>query len=374
MRKVAQPPLFGDNFLMNETISLIIPTYNERDNITPLLKRLERALAGYNYEVVFIDDNSADGTAEVATSLADKYPVRVIVRKDKRGLASAVVDGLSHVSGKIIAVMDADLQHPPEVLPDLLKEIEKGADIVIASRYVKGGSCLGWSLSRKLNSRGAIFLAHLLLPATRRVSDPMSGFFMFSKEAVAEAKLKPLGYKILLEILIAGKFKRVAEVPYTFGIRGRGESKLSAGQQMAYLRHLFSLMKRSGELARFLKFSLVGISGVGVNMGLLWLLTELGGLFYLASAAIGIETSIITNFILNNYFTFADRSQPGVKSFLNRLLKFNMVSLAGLAINLAILWFLTEVPGVFYLLSNLVGIAAATLWNYLANNWWTWKP
>ncbi len=359
---------------MNETISLIIPTYNERDNITPLLKRLERALAGYNYEVVFIDDNSADGTAEVATSLADKYPVKVIVRKDKRGLASAVVDGLSHVSGKIIAVMDADLQHPPEVLPDLLKEMEKGADIVIASRYVKGGSCPGWSLSRKLNSRGAIFLAHLLLPATRRVNDPMSGFFMFNKEAVAGAKLEPLGYKILLEILMQGRFKRVAEVPFTFGIRGRGESKLSAGQQVAYLRHIFSLMKRTGELLRFLKFCLVGISGVGVNMGLLWLLTEFAGLFYLTSAAIGIETSIITNFILNNYFTFADRNQPGRKPFFIRLLRFNLVSLAALAINLAILGFLTEVWGVFYLLSNLFGIAVATFWNYLVNNWWTWKP
>ena len=373
MRKMAQPPLFGDNFLMNELISLIIPTYNERDNITPLLKRLERALAGYNYEVVFIDDNSADGTAEVAASLADKYPVRVIVRKNKRGLASAVVDGLSHVSGKIIAVMDADLQHPPEVLHDLLKEMEKGADIVIASRYVKGGGYPGWSLSRRIVSRGAIFLSHLLLPTTRQVSDPTTGFFVFKKEAVAGAKLKPLGYKILLEILIAGKFNKLAEVPYTFGTRGGGESKLNAGQQVAYLRHIFSLMKRSGELLRFSKFALVGASGVGINMSLLWLLTELGGLFYLTSAAIGIETTIITNFLLNNYFTFADRSQPGIKSLLKRLLKFNMVSLAGLTINLAILWFLTEVTGIFYLFANLVGIAMVTLWNYLANNWWTWK-
>ena len=380
MRKVAQPPLFGDNFLMNETLSLIIPTYNERDNITPLLERLEHALAGYNYEVVFIDDNSADGTAEVATSLASKYPVKVIVRKDKRGLASAVVDGLSHVSGKIIAVMDADLQHPPEVLPDLLKEMEKGADIVIASRYVKGGGCPGWSLSRRLVSKGAIFLAHLLLPATRRVNDPASGFFMFNKKAVAGAELKPLGYKILLEVLIAGKFKRVAEVPYTFGIRGRGESKLNAGQQVAYLRHLFSLMKRSGELARFLKFALVGASGVGVNEGLYWLLTRLAGLvgsLDIWAVVIGTETSVITNFILNNYFTFADRRQPGLKSFLKRLLRFNLVSLAGVGITVGVFYILTRSFGVqepYDLLALLAGITVAMLWNYLANNWWTWKP
>ncbi len=358
---------------MTKTISLIIPTYNERDNIAPLLKRLENVLANYSYETIFVDDNSADGTAEVAASLADKYPVRIIVRKDKRGLASAIVDGLSHVSGEIIAVMDADLQHPPEVLLDLVKGMDKGADMVIASRYVDGGSCPGWSLSRRLVSRGAIFLAHLLLPATRQVNDPVSGFFIFNKEVVAGAELKPLGYKILLEILTEGHFKRIAEVPYIFGTRNRGKSKLSASQQVAYLRHILSLMKRSGELLRFLKFCLVGISGVVVNMGLLWLLTERAGLFYLVSATIGIETSITSNFILNNYFTFASRRHPGVKSFLNQLLKFNVVSIVGIAINLAILWVLTEVPGVFYLISNLFGIAAATLWNFLVNNWWTWK-
>ena len=365
---------------MNETISLIIPTYNERDNITPLLKRLENALAGYDYEAVFIDDNSADGTAELVTSLADKYPVKVIVRKDKRGLASAVVDGLSHVSGKIIAVMDADLQHPPEVVPALLKEIEARADIVIASRYVKGGGCPGWSLSRRLISRGAIFLAHLLLPATRQVSDPASGFFMFNKKVIAGAELKPLGYKILLEILMQGNFKRVAEVPYTFGTRGRGESKLSAGQQVAYLRHLFSLMKRSGELTRFLKFALVGASGVGVNEGLYWLLTRLAGLvgsLDIWAVVIGTETSVITNFILNNYFTFADRRQPGLKSFLKRLLRFNLVCLAGVGITVGVFYILTRSFGVqepYDLLALLAGIAVAMLWNYLANNWWTWKP
>jgi dolichol-phosphate mannosyltransferase len=359
---------------MNKTISLIIPTYNERDNIKPLVERLHRALSRHSYEIVFIDDNSADGTAELAASLSEKYPVKVTVRKNKRGLASAVVDGLSQVSGEVIAVMDADLQHPPEVITDLLNEIENGADIVVASRYVEGGGCQGWSLTRRLISKGAIFLAHLLLPATRQVGDPMSGFFMFNKGVVQDAELKPTGYKILLEILMLGKFQNVAEVPYTFITRERGKSKLNARQQVDYLKHIFSLMRRTGELARFIKFCLVGASGVGVNMGLLWLLTEVGGLFYLLSAAISIETSIITNFLLNNYFTFADRRQPGIKSLLNLLLKFNLVSLAGLGINLGILWLLTEALGIFYLLSNLVGIAAATLWNYLVNNWWTWRP
>jgi len=358
---------------MSKTISIIIPTYNERNNVTPLIKRIDHALSNYDYEVVFVDDNSGDGTAEVAGALSSKYPVKVIVRQNKRGLASAVVDGLEHATGQIVGVMDADLQHPPEVIPDLLKEIQSGADIVIASRYVKGGACQGWGLTRRIISKGAIFLAHLLLPSTRQVRDPMSGFFMFNRQVVANADLKPIGYKILLEILMEGQFQNLAEVPYTFITRSRGESKLSTRQQIDYLKHIYSLMRRKGELLRFAKFCLVGLSGVLINMGLLWLLTEFAGLFYLLSAAISIESSILSNFTLNDYFTFPDRRLPGAKSFVSRLLKFNLVSLAGLAFNMGVLGLLTEVFGVYYLLSNLCGIVVATLWNYLVNTWWTWR-
>jgi len=358
---------------MSKTISIIVPTYNERNNITPLVERIAHALSNYDYEVVFVDDNSVDGTAEAAGALSTKYPVKVIVRQHKRGLASAVVDGLKHVTGQIVGVIDADLQHPPEVIPDLLREIESGADIVIASRYVKGGACQGWGLTRRIISKGAVFLAHLLLPSTRQVKDPMSGFFMFNRQVVAHADLKPTGYKILLELLMEGEFQNLAEVPYTFKTRSRGESKLNARQQIDYLKHIYSLMRRKGELLRFVKFCLVGLSGVLVNMGLLWLLTEFAGLFYLLSAAISIETSILSNFTLNDYFTFRDRRSPTLKSFLSRLVRFNLVSLAGLALNMGVLWLLTEVFGVYYLLSNLCGIVVATLWNYLVNTWWTWR-
>ena len=358
---------------MSKTISIIIPTYNERDNVIPLVERIHHALHSYEYEAVFIDDNSGDGTAEVARALSARYPVKVIVRQNKRGLASAVVDGLRHATGQIVGVIDADLQHPPEVIPDLLREIESGADIVIASRYVKEGGCQGWGLIRRIISKGAIVLAHLLLPSSRPVKDPMSGFFMFNRQVITHANLKPTGYKILLEILMEGEFQGVAEVPYTFRTRSRGESKLNARQQIDYLKHIYSLMQRKGELRRFLKFCAVGLSGVLVNMGLLWLLTEMVGFPYLVSAAFSIETSVISNFVLNDYFTFPDRRLPKAKSFLNRLLKFNLVSLAGLAINMGILWLFTEAFGIYYLLSNLCGIAAATLWNYLVNTWWTWK-
>ncbi len=358
---------------MSRAISIIIPTYNERDNIIPLVERIDQALSNYDYEIVFVDDSSRDGTAELAIALSPKYPVKVIVRQNKRGLASAVVDGLKQATGQIVVVMDADLQHPPEVIPDLLRAIKGGADIAIASRYIKRGGCQGWGLTRRIISKGAIVLAHLLLPSTRRVRDPMSGFFMFNRQVVAHADLRPTGFKILLEILMEGESQNITEVPYTFRVRSGGESKLNARQQVDYLKHIYSLMKRKGELIRFLKFCAVGLSGVFVNMGLLWLLTEVTGLFYLLSAAISIETSIISNFILNDYFTFRDRRSPQVKSILSRLLKFNLVSLAGLGFNMGVLWLLTEVFGIYYLLSNLCGIAVATLWNYLANTWWTWK-
>jgi len=358
---------------MSKAISLIIPTYKEHDNITPLVQQIDRALPNYDYEIVFVDDNSQDGTAELIAELSPRYPVRLIVRKDKKGLASAVVDGLKHARSDVIGVMDADLQHPPEVIPALLKEIQSDADIAIASRYVKGGGCQGWGLVRRIISKGAIFLAHLLLPATRKISDPVSGFFLFKKQVVADADLQPVGYKILLEILAVGQFQKIAEVPYTFCVRQRGKSKLSARQQIDYLKHIYKLMRRKGELTRFVKFCLVGASGVLVNMGLLWLLTESAGLFYLISATISIESSIISNFLLNDLFTFPDRRARGVKNLLHRLLKFNIVSLGGLGLNMAVLWLLTSILGVYYLLSNLCGIALATLWNYIVNFWWTWK-
>ncbi|MFC2060177.1 glycosyltransferase [Chloroflexota bacterium] len=358
---------------MNKAISIIVPTYNEKDNIIPLVRRIDHFLSDHDYEIVFIDDNSSDGTASLSESLSPEYPVKVIVRKNKRGLASAVVDGLEHTTGQIIGVMDADLQHPPEVIPDMLAQIQKGADLVIASRYVKGGALRNWRLTRRIISKGAIFLAHLLLPSTRQINDTSSGFFMFNRQIIAKANLRPSGYKILLEIVIEGKYQNLVEVPYTIEARTSGQSKLSATQQIEYLKHIYGLMRRKGELLRFVKFCLVGLSGVLVNLGLLYLLVEWVGLFYLLSAAISIESSIVSNFILNNFFTFSDRRLPGIRLFVNRLLKFNLVSLSTIAVNVGVLWLLTEVLGIYYLASEIGGIAVATVWNYLFNIGWTWK-
>jgi dolichol-phosphate mannosyltransferase len=358
---------------MEEKISIIIPTYNEKDNIAPLLSRVDQALAGYDYEVLIVDDNSRDGTIEAASELASRYPVRVIVRRNERGLATAVVHGLKSASGPIIGVMDADLQHPPEVLPDLVKAIQDGADMAIASRYIPGGGCPNWGLSRRIISRVALMISHLLLPSTRAVKDPLAGFFMFRRQNVDPARLKPIGYKISLEIMLIGSFQKVVEVPYIFEDRSAGQSKLNPGQQLDYLKHLFSLMARTGELGMLIRFMLVGLSGVVVNEGVYWLLTRFGGLaaYDWLAVIIGIEVSIITNFILNDTFTFAKRRAG--KSFLGRLLKFNLICIAGAVIQWGLFMLFTRVFGVYDLLSNFIGIVVAFLWNYFVNRNWTWR-
>ena len=356
---------------VKEKISLIIPSYNERDNIKPLIERVDKALAGCDHEILILDDNSTDGTIEAAEDMAGKYPVRVIVRREEKGLATAVVHGMRHACGEIIGVMDADLQHPPEVLPSLVKAMEDGADMVFGSRYIPGGGCPHWGMLRKVISRVASMMCHLLLPATRRVKDPMSGLFMFRRDRVDPDKLKPIGYKIALEIMLIGDFRKVIEAPYIFEDRSAGASKLKAATQIEYIKHLLSLMSRTGELAMFVKFVIVGLSGVIVNQGFLWLLTDYGGMEYYISALIGIEASIITNFILNDFFTFATRRTG--KTFLGRLLKFNLICLSGAGIQYGLLRLFTDVFGVYYLVSNIIGILVAFIWNYFVNRHWTWK-
>ncbi len=358
---------------LSTELSLIVPTYCESQNIATLIERVHQALSGYSYELVVVDDNSPDGTSEMANSLSQQYPVRVITRRNERGLASAVVEGFKQARGDILGVIDADLQHPPEVIPELLETVMSGADVVIASRYVEGGGSEGWSASRKIISKGSKLLAQVLLSSARGIKDPLSGFFLLRREVIDGVELSPTGYKILLEVLVKGKASEIAEVPYIFRVRERGTSNLTSGEGIRYLKHLNRLTGLQEGAMRFVKFGLVGLSGVLVNEGLLWLLTENFGLHYLLSDAIAVETAIITNFVLNDIWTFRDRRTPGNKSLLGRGLKFNLVSLGGFGINIAILWSFTEVVGINYLISNLIGIAGATLWNFTINTLWTWR-
>ncbi len=215
-------------------LCLVVPTYNERDNLAPLMERVHGALEGIDYGILVVDDDSPDGSSEVALGLKDRYPVEVVVRRNDRGLASAVVEGFTRSTARYVAVIDADLQHPPELLRDLYQAVQT-ADLAIATRYGFGGTIARWNLLRRIESRFATLVAHIFLPAARVTSDPMSGFFMLRRDVIEGILLKPLGYKILLEILARCRPERVVGVTYAFDVRAHGRSKLGLKQQLDYV-------------------------------------------------------------------------------------------------------------------------------------------
>jgi dolichol-phosphate mannosyltransferase len=359
--------------MMQDTVSLIIPTYNEKENIKFLVERIQKALSGYNYEIVIVDDNSKDGTIDVATELSVYYPVKLLVRRNEKGLSTAVIHGIKNSTGKYICVMDADLQHPPEILPALFKAAADGADMAFASRYVPGGGTRNWGFVRRMISKGATKVSHVLLPSSRRVNDPMTGFFIFKRENVNPDKLSPVGYKIALEILLIGNFKNVAEVPFIFEDRTAGKSKLKAKTQIDYLKHVFSLMRRTGEYKRLVKFIGVGLSGVGVNYIVLFAVKALTEWNQYVRQIPGIEASIITNFLFNDMFTFADRRKGNkASSFVGRLLKFNIVALAGAVIQWGVSALLMN-QGMNDYLALLIAIVIAFIWNYFLSTIWAWR-
>lgn len=218
-------------------ISVVVPTYQEKDNIKRLIERIASALNGRDYEIVVVDDNSPDGTAQVAVGLAQAYPVRVIKRKGKLGLGSAIMEGFKNSSGELVGVIDADLQHPPELIRELCDAIEEGSDIAIASRYVPGGGMENWPVLRRAVSKGATLLAR---PLTR-VKDPMSGYFFLNGQVIEGERFTPTGYKLLLEILTKADHSKVKEVPYIFRERQAGQSKLALSEYAKYLRLLSRL-------------------------------------------------------------------------------------------------------------------------------------
>lgn len=219
-------------------LSIIIPTYNERENIIELITKLEEIFNTINLEIIIVDDGK-DGTANAAEKLNAMYDnIKVYKRNNKLGLSSAVLYGFNKANGNILAVMDADMQHPPEVLLNMYNKFCDGYDLAVASRYVEGGKIKKWKVSRVLFSRGATILSHLFLARSRKVNDVMSGCFMIKRVALNGSTLNPIGFKILLEIIIKCDFRNVIEVPYTFINRRNGKSNLSANEIKLYMVHL----------------------------------------------------------------------------------------------------------------------------------------
>ena len=215
-------------------ISVVVPTYNEAGSIPKLAERLHAALTGRDWELVIVDDGSPDGTAEIAAALAPRIPVNVVRRAGKAGLASAVVAGFSAAKGDTLVVMDADLSHPPEIVPALVTVIEGGADLAVGSRYVKGGGVMDWPLKRRVVSRIACLMGNALVP----VRDATSGFFALKRSVVDGVALNPIGFKIGFEVIARGRYKTVVEVPYTFRDRELGASKFGRREIMQYVVQL----------------------------------------------------------------------------------------------------------------------------------------
>ena len=363
-------------------LSLVVPTFNESKNIAELIGQLAGVLDDsrvQSSEIVVVDDDSPDRTWELAQELLTHYPtLKVMRRRTERGLSTAVVRGWQAARGEVLAVIDGDLQHPPEVLIALYGEIQKGADIAVASRHVEGGGVSDWSLVRRIVSRTAQVLGLLILPGVvGRVSDPMSGYFMVRRSALEGVPLRPLGYKILLEVLARGRIRWIAEVPYLFRERAQGESKLTTRVYLDYWRHLLRLRLSSLRSSRFLRFALVGMSGVLVDMGMLFILSDptMLGWGLTRSKLLGSELAIINNFVWNDSWTFRDISstQRSLPQRLRRFAKFQLICLAGLALNSILLNLQFNVLGINRYLANAVAIGVVTGWNYWLNLKLSWR-
>jgi dolichol-phosphate mannosyltransferase len=345
-------------------VSVVVPTYNERENIDELLSRINESLSGVDYEVVVVDDNSPDGTAERVMELSSKYPVKLVRRAGKLGLSSAILDGVKVCSGDYVVVMDADLQHPPEVIKELLRNAGR-CDIVIASRYVRGGGTAGFPLIRRVISLGATYMARILVPQARRVKDPLSGFFLARRELIEGAEVAvPSGYKILLEIISQHDNLKICEVPYVFQSRIRGESKLGKKEILSYVRQLLMIMPD------YYKFAVVGASGVFVNLGVVWLLAYMLSIPHFIASIIGIEASLINNFVWNDLWTFRKR-RFGKRWW--RFLKYHVSTVVGTLAQYTVSQLAYYLLLKESLLSQALGIIVGFIANYLISKKYVWK-
>ncbi len=224
-------------------ISIVVPTFNEKGNIATLLSRIDDTLKGIPYEVIFVDDSNDDTPQVIEEAAKENTHVRLFHRENEKGLATAVVKGFSLAKGDFVACMDADLQHPPEVLLDMYAAMLAHADMAIPSRLIPGGSDGGLDLIRKIISGSARYMAKIILPCLRKISDPTSGLFMVRRELLEEAQLNPIGWKIMVEVLAQCKVKNVLETPYTFHDRESGESKISLKVSLQFIEQLINLRK-----------------------------------------------------------------------------------------------------------------------------------
>jgi len=356
-------------------LSVIVPTRNERDNLHELVRRLHDCLQGTEWEAIFVDDDSPDGTADMARAMArGDRRVRVVHRVSRQGLASACVEGALSSSAPYLAVIDADLQHDEKLLPAMLAALKQDErlDLVIGSRYVEGGGTAAWDPNRLLLSRLATRLSHSVLNA--QIRDPMSGFFMLKREVMHEAlpRLSQIGFKILLDILASvPRPLRIREMAYTFRRRHAGESKLGGAAAWEYV--LLLLDKSVGRYipVRFIPFAVIGGLGVFVHMAVLWAVHRMAGYSFAVGQTVAALVAMTSNFLVNNAFTYRDRQLKG-RRLLAGWLSFSAACSIGAFANVGVATYLFRGEATGWISSALAGIVIGAVWNYAVTSVYTW--
>lgn len=354
-------------------VTVILPTFNERDNLEEAIRRVEAALGGVAWEVIVVDDDSPDGTAHLALEIGARDPrVRCIHRIGRRGLAGACIEGMLSAAAPVVAVMDADLQHDETLLPRMLQAVASGtADVAVGSRFVAGASIGAFAAHRRMASGVANGLARLLLGA--RLTDPMSGFFMLRRERIEALapKLSPQGFKILLDILASSRPRlKIVELPYVFGARVAGESKLDSAVMVEFLALIVAKLLGGYVGVRFVLFAFVGLTGVVVHLATLQTLM-LAGLGFDAAQASATLVAMTTNFVLNNQITYRDRRLTGVAA-LRGLVSFYLVCSLGAVANVGVASVVYGYDHVSWI-AGIAGIIIGSIWNYVASAVVTWR-
>ena len=370
-------------------ISVIIPTYNESQNILTILKSIEENLPKELItEIIVVDDNSPEGTGQIVVAhIKNKKnnfnnSIKIIHRKDKRGLGSAILEGIQNSYGKSIMVMDSDFSHPPQIIKKIIDELNQfNYDIVIASRYVKGSVIEKWPYKRKIMSKVATKISKSSLGLS--VSDPLSGFFAFKRDIIHGINFDAIGYKMLLEMLVKTKGVSVKEIPYTFTNRKSGSSKLNRITITDYIKSVWKLYRYGNVikeqenrvsvhfLSKASRFYSVGASGLVVNYSITLLLSSgVLDFWYIHANIFGILVSMTSNFILNKLWTFEDKDFTP-KKFIMQFGKFIGFSSLGAIIQLEIVFLLVEGYQMFYPLALILGVLAAAFGNFSLNKKFT---
>jgi len=355
-------------------LAIVVPTLNERPNIVPLLERLGETLSGVAFEVIFVDDDSTDGTPEEIRAICQTKPnVRLLHRIGRRGLASACIEGMLAASAPYVAVMDADLQHDESVLPQMWEKIRSGEfDLVIGSRHASGGSMGEFSSGRVALSNLGLMVSRLV--SKHELGDPMSGFFVVTREFIDRVvrRTTGVGFKILLDLVASSPTPvRFAEVPFTFRTRQLGQSKLDINVGLEYLFLVADKLIGRWVPVRFILFCLVGTLGVGLHLGVLYLLYRVLGASFGAALLTAIGIAMVVNFAVNNAITYRDQRRRGW-GFLAGLFLFVLACSAGSFSNYAIAQSLLA-RGVWWPLAGFCGLAVGSVWNFAVSSVLTWR-